>query len=147
MQALFRAAIAAFAALLGFSLFALVQSSAANGEEVVATRQDGVTLLSEDDGGDDSDGDGDQTGGVTTGNTNTSTGRGVTNGDTTLTGATFASRTGVSNDATGSRMTVVSRDRDISADDLTKDRTMDGGDPTRDRTANHTNDRTKNDTR
>lgn len=124
MQALLRAAIAAFAALLGLGLFALVQSGPATADDVVATRQDGIALLHEDsgdDGDDNDDGDDDP--------------------------ATFDSRTGESNDATGSRVTAVSRDRDISNDDLTKDRTMDGGDPTRDLTQNHTNDNTRNDTR
>lgn len=123
MQALFRAAVAAFAAVLGFGLFALVQSSAATGDEVVATRENQFTALSTDDIDDDDDDDDDET------------------------GATFDSDTGESNDGTGSRVTVVSRDRDLSNDDLTKDRTMDGGDPTRDFTQNHTNDASRNDTR
>jgi hypothetical protein len=53
-----------------------------------------------------------------------------------------------SNDATNSRITGVSGDDDRSVGDLTRDRTKDGaGTPTRDRTANHTNDRSRNDTR
>lgn len=124
MHALFRAAVAAFAALLGFGLFALVQSSAAAADEVVATRENQFTALSTDDIDDDDDDD-----------------------DDDETGATFDSGTGESNDGTGSRVTVVSRDRDLSNDDLTKDRTMDGGDPTRDFTQNHTNDVSRNDTR
>ena len=58
------------------------------------------------------------------------------------------SRTGNSNDATGSRHTAVSRDRDRSRGDRTRDWTRDGaGDRTRDRSAGRTNDRSRNDTR
>lgn len=123
MQSLIRAAIALLAALLGASLFAFAQSSAAAGDEVAATRQDGVTLFHDDDSDDSDDDDDDD--------------------DVT----TFDSGTGVSNDGTGSRVTGVTDDRDVSVDDLTKDRTLDGGDPTRDLTENHTNDSTRNDTR
>jgi len=53
-----------------------------------------------------------------------------------------------SNDRTGSRHTGVSRDRDRSRGDLTRDRTKDGaGDNKRDWSQNHTNDRSRNDTR
>ena len=129
MQGLFRATIAALAALLGFGLFALTQSTSATADDVVAKRDGSSTvLLSHDDDDDDDDDDADDD-------------------DTDETGASSPSGTGVSNDGTGSRVTAVSRDRDISNDDLTKDRTMDGGDPTLDRTANHTNDASKNDTR
>lgn len=121
MQALFRAAIAALAALLGFGLFALGQSGAASADDVAATRQDGITLLTDHDDDDD--------------------------GDDATDESTFDSGTGESEDATGSRETPASVDRDISVDDLTVDRTLDGGDPTIDTTANHTNDRTRNDTR
>lgn len=125
MQALFRAAIAVFAAVLSLGLFAFTQSASASDDDVAATRQDGITLLHDDDSDDDGDDDDTTTDGVTT----------------------FDSNTGESNDATGSRVTGVSRDRDLSNDDLTRDRTMDGGDPTRDFTENHTNDNTRNDTR
>ena len=129
MQGLFRATIAALAALLGFGLFALTQSTSATADDVVAKREDSATvLLSEDD--DDDDGDDDDN-----------------DDDTDVTGASSPSGTGVSNDGTGSRVTAVSRDRDVSNDDLTKDRTMDGGDPTRDFSQNHTNDASRNDTR
>ena len=124
MQTLMRAAIAFLAALLGAGLLAFTQASASTGDDdVSATRQDRVTVQSDDDN-DDGDRDDDD------------------DADTT-----FDSVTGVSNDGTGSRETAVSRDRDVSVDDLTKDRTMDGGDPTRDLTQNHTNDSTRNDTR
>jgi hypothetical protein len=55
---------------------------------------------------------------------------------------------GNSGDATNSRRTGVSRSDDRSRGDLTRDRTKDGpGGATRDRTANHTNDRSRHDTR
>ena len=53
-----------------------------------------------------------------------------------------------SNDRTNSRHTGVSRDRDRSRGDLTRDRTKDGlGGSKRDWSQNHTNDRSRNDTR
>ena len=52
-----------------------------------------------------------------------------------------------SNDATGSRHTSVSRNRDRSRGDLTRDWTKDGGDRTRDHSRHHTNDGSRNDTR
>jgi len=53
-----------------------------------------------------------------------------------------------SNDRTNSRHTGVSRDRDRSRGDLTRDRTKDGpGGSKRDWSKNHTNDRSRNDTR
>jgi hypothetical protein len=52
-----------------------------------------------------------------------------------------------SNDRTGSGHSAVSRDRDRSRGDRTRDWTRDGGDRTRDWTGNHTNDRSRNDTR
>jgi len=61
--------------------------------------------------------------------------------------SSFNSGTGNSNDGTNSRETRVSRDRDLSRDDLTKDWTRDGGDRTRDHSQNRTNDRSRNDTR
>jgi len=67
-------------------------------------------------------------------------------GDDTNTNSRFTS--GVdSNDRTGSGHSAVSRDRDRSRGDRTRDRTRDGGDRTRDRTGNHTNDRSRHDTR
>jgi len=67
-----------------------------------------------------------------------------TGGDNT----SFNSGTGNSNDGTNSRETRVSRDRDLSRDDLTKDRTRDGQGPSkRDWSQNRTNDRSRNDTR
>jgi hypothetical protein len=67
-------------------------------------------------------------------------------GDDTNTNSRYTS--GVdSNDRTGSGHSAVSRDRDRSRGDRTRDWTRDGGDRTRDRTGNHTNDRSRNDTR
>ncbi|MCY7397123.1 MAG: hypothetical protein LH468_13415 [Nocardioides sp.] len=52
------------------------------------------------------------------------------------------------NDGTNSRVTGVSRDRDLSRGDLTKDFTNDGpGNNNRDLSADHTNDNSRNDTR
>jgi hypothetical protein len=125
MHASLRAAVAALAAVLGFGLFAVSQSATASGDDLAPARQDSVAVLSGDDsGGDPDDDDGDDDG-----------------------HEPDDDRTGVSNDGTNSRHTRVSADRDVSNGDLTKDRTMDGGDPTRDHTRNHTNDRTRNDTR
>ncbi len=69
----------------------------------------------------------------------------VAGGDTNTRSRNSRSRN--SNDATNSRHTGVSRDRDHSRGDRTKDWTRDGGDGTRDRSAGHTNDRSRNDTR
>ena len=52
-----------------------------------------------------------------------------------------------SNDATHSRHTAVSRGDDRSRGDRTRDFTRDGGDRTRGRSADHTDDRSRNDTR
>ena len=58
------------------------------------------------------------------------------------------SGTGQSNDGTNSKVTPVTRDKDKSADDLTKDWTKDGpGGKKRDWSKNKTNDQSKNDTR
>lgn len=124
MQGLYRATIAALAALLGFGLFALTQSTSATADDTVAKREDSATvLLSEDDDDDDGEGDDDDT------------------------HEPDDDASGISNDGTNSRVTAVSRDRDVSRGDLTKDMTMDGGDPTRDFSQNHTNDASRNDTR
>lgn len=70
------------------------------------------------------------------------------NGDSNNTNNTAGDTSGVaSNDNTNSRVTGISRDRDISQGDRTRDWTRDGGDKTRDTTANATNDKSRNDTR
>ena len=69
-------------------------------------------------------------------------------GDDTGTRASRNSRSRKSRDRTNSRYTRVSRDRDRSRGDLTRDRTRDGrGGLKRDWSRNHTNDRSRNDTR
>ena len=117
----------ALALVLGLSLTALGASAARDSgadQAVLSREEDLQDLRHEND---------DRDGGTGTG--------GGTNG-------TFNSRTGNSNDGTNSRVTAVSRDRDFSRDDLTRDRTDDGrGKIKRDWTKNHTNDRTRNDTR
>jgi hypothetical protein len=120
-------ALAAALAVFGLAGTAVAASDGSDADGVIARDEDfaGVLVVDDDDDGDDS--------GAGTG----------TNGGT----GSFTS--GVdSNDGTYSRVTPVSRDRDRSRGDLTRDRTKDGpGTSTRDRTANHTNDRSKNDTR
>lgn len=71
------------------------------------------------------------------------------NGDLTgNTGDNTGDASGDSNDATGSRHTGVSRDRDRSVGDQTRDWTRDGsGDRKRDWSGGHTNDNSRNDTR
>jgi hypothetical protein len=54
---------------------------------------------------------------------------------------------GVSRDATNSRFSAVSRNRDASRGDLTRDNTRDGGALKRDWSDNRTNDRSRNDSR
>lgn len=88
---------------------------------MIAKRDDSATVLLSEDDGDNDDDDTDDT--------------------------PNADASGISNDGTGSRITAVSQDRDISNDDLTKDWTRDGGDLTRDFSQNHTNDASRNDTR
>lgn len=113
------------AGLVGAGLMALPGTTVAASvdEEAAIKREDSATelvLVSDDDDDDD------------TGNTNTNTGASLS-----------------TNDGTRSNFTAVSRDRDLSRSDKTKDFTFDGaGDTrTRDLTANHTNDRSRNDTR
>jgi hypothetical protein len=66
------------------------------------------------------------------------------NDDTNSNNTGFSKAT---NDNTRSNFTKVSRDRDLSRSDKTRDKTRDGGDRTRDWSANHTNDRSRNDSR
>jgi hypothetical protein len=121
------AATAAFgtATLLAAGLLSTSTASAAE-SDLVKREEDRVDLVLVDDRDDDD-----------------------TNDDTSTGGNTgFNSGTGNSNDATGSRFTAVSRDRDLSRGDKTRDWTKDGsGDLKRDWSANRTNDRTRNDTR
>jgi hypothetical protein len=107
-------------------LAALPASAIALDDDVFRARDEDLYVVSAEDDDDDDDG------GTDTGNTGTSGGSSGKN----------------SNDGTNSRHTGVSRDRDRSRGDLTKDRTKDGpGGSTRDRSRNHTNDKSRNDTR
>jgi hypothetical protein len=131
MKALFRTGTMLLAAAVstGPVVVAGATAAAAGGDDRVlyAKREDSANswVVSADDGDDDDD--------TNTGNTNTNT--------NTNTGAN-------SNDATGSRVTAVSRDRDHSVDDVTKDWTRDGGGGRhRDFSANMTNDSSRHDTR
>ncbi len=105
---------------LPMSGIALSQSQKDAPEAVFARDEDAAPLMASDD---DDDGD-----------------------DSNSTGHT--DRTGKSNDRTNSRFTPVSKDRDWSRGDLTRDKTRDGkGGKKRDWSRNHTNDRSRNDTR
>lgn len=115
-------------AVAGSMIVGLVGASPAGAEErAVLNRddEDGYVISAIDD--DDNDGDVSLTG----------TGGSNTNDDAS----------GVSNDATGSGFTSVSRDNDYSRGDKTRDWTRDGGDRTRDHSAHNTNDASRNDTR
>jgi len=119
-----------FAAVFAGGIFLVTPTGATAAPEeraVVAKRQDAVSELATVDD-DDDDANRDQT------NTNSNT--------RSKTGNSRSAR-----DNTNSRVTNVSRDRDLSRRDLTKDWTRDGGDRTRDNSRNHTNDRSRNDTR
>lgn len=120
------------AGLVGVGLMTMPGASVAASpdDKVVTKREDNVTelvLVSDDDDDDTMD------------DTDTDT-----DGIDTNTGASRST-----SDNTRSNFTRVSRDRDLSRSDLTKDFTFDGpgDDRTRDWTANHTNDRSRNDTR
>jgi hypothetical protein len=117
---------AAFAGLVTTGLLALPISSAFADDSVTLKRDDDgadLVLVTDDDDGLDRDG-------------------------ATNTGASGDNTSGVnSNDATNSRKTAVSRDRDRSRGDKTRDWTRDGGDRTRDWSQHKTNDRSRNDTR
>jgi hypothetical protein len=126
MNILLRSLTALFAAVFAGGIFLVTPTGATAAPEeraVVAKRQDAVSELATVDD-DDDDANRDQT------NTNSNT--------RSKTGNSRSAR-----DNTNSRVTKVSRDRDLSRRDLTKDRTRDGGD----RTRNHTNDGSRHDTR
>jgi hypothetical protein len=117
-----RLAIMILAAAVGMGI---PVAAIAGGDEAYRAREEDVYVVS----GADDDDDGD----TGTGNTGDTTSN--TSGEN-------------SNDGTNSRHSAVSRDRDRSRGDLTKDRTRDGnGGPKRDWSRNHTNDRSRNDTR
>lgn len=123
---------AMLATVFGAGLFLVVPASgataASDDRAVLSKRQDAVSELVTVDDDDDDDLNRDETTGNNTNNTRTGN-----------------SRSG--RDNTNSRVTAVSRDRDLSRRDLTKDWTRDGGDRTRDHSRNQTNDRSRHDTR
>lgn len=116
--------VAAALVMFGLAGTALARSDG-DTDRVVARDEDmaGVTVVDDDDDdGDDSP-------------------NGTTGGDSATSGVE-------SDDGTNSRVTSVSLGDDRSRGDLTRDGTKDGpGTWTRDRTANHTNDRSRHDTR
>lgn len=140
MNILLRSLTALFAAVFAGGIFLVTPSGASAAPEeraVTAKREDAVSeLVTVDD--DDDEANRDKT------NTRSKT------RSRTANSKTGNSRTGNSRSArdnTNSRVTKVSRDRDLSRRDLTKDRTRDGGDRTRDNSRNHTNDKSRHDTR
>lgn len=117
--------------LLGLSGAVLVgligMQAPAVADEAVKRDDDAVELVLADDDDDD--------------DTNDDTNDATDGGDTSAPSL-------ATNDNTNSRVTGVSRDRDISRGDLTKDFTSDGpGNNNRDFSANSTNDNSRNDTR
>jgi hypothetical protein len=121
------AASATFGTATALGLGLLPSAATAADSDLVKREEDRVELVLVDDRDDD--------------DTNDDTGTGNT-------GNTGNSGTGNSNDATNSRFTAVSRDRDLSRGDKTRDWTKDGsGDRKRDWSANKTNDGSRNDTR
>ena len=129
MNILLRGLTAAMVAVFGAGLFLVAipsgATAAADDRAVLSKRQDSVSELVSVDDDDDDGARGDDT--------------------TSRSNRTGNSRSG--RDNTNSRVTGVSRDRDLSRRDLTKDPTRDGGDRTRDHSRNHTNDRSRHDTR
>lgn len=138
INSLLRGGVAALGAAVAAGLVVGVggTASAAGDDAGYAKREDNATewvVAADDDSDDDT---------ATGTDADTDTGAGTTTGPNTNT------NTGLdSDDATNSRVTAVSEDRDESSDDITKDRTLDGGDPTRDFSQNLTNDASANDTR
>lgn len=130
MRTTVKLGLGAVAGAVGAGILALPVAAVADSSDVFYKRDDdrADVVMSVEDRDDDDTNDG-------TNNTNNTAN---TAGDTS----------GVdSNDATNSNVTAVSRDKDVSQDDLTRDWTRDGGDKTLDQTANQTNDRSRNDTR
>ncbi len=133
MNVYLRGLVAMLAAVIGAGLFLVAitttgaNASSGNDHVTPAKREHGISeLVTVDDDDDDA--------------------RDPTNTRTNNTN----SKTGQSNSAddnTNSRVTNVSRDRDLSRRDLTKDWTRDGGDKTRDHSRNFTNDGSRHDTR
>ena len=128
------------AGAVGAGLLAFPAAQAAD-SDVFWKRDDDradVVMTVDDDDDDDTN--------ANTNNTNDATN--TVNGDSNNTNNPAGDTSGVaSNDSTNSRVTNISRDRDISQGDRTRDFTRDGGDKTRDTSRNATNDKSRNDTR
>lgn len=146
-----RAGIVGLAGSVGAGLLAISGTANADSDDAAlrAQRDDLAQewVVADDD--DDGDADAvDQTRTRTRGGTQTRT-RGGTQTRSGVSGPeTRTAGTGTGTfDATGSRVTDVSRDRDRSRGDQTRDWTRDGGDRTRDFSRNLTDDRSRNDTR
>ena len=123
-----RFAVGVLAAMVMLGLTGgVLTASAKDSEDLAAKREEDSILLVAAEEDDDDDDSNDLAG--------TTTRSGYTSGVN-------------SNDRTNSRHTGVSRDRDRSRGDLTRDRTKHGpGGSKRDWSQNHTNDRSRNDTR
>ncbi len=121
---LIRSGVAGLSGALAVGFVALLPTAAASDDEAYTKRDEQASVLvtADDDDSDDDSG---------------------TTRETAFSGA----NSGVSRDATNSRVTPVSRDRDRSVGDLTRDWTRDGGDRTRDWTPMNTNDNSGHDTR
>jgi hypothetical protein len=135
MSKAFRLSALAIAGATTTGLVGFTAPALADGESVYKRDDDSGQVVATVDRDDDDDDGNTNTGGDGT-NSNTNSHAGAGTGDS-------RSRA----DGTNSRVTKVSRDRDLSRGDRTKDWTRDGGTRTRDHSANSTNDRSRNDTR
>ena len=130
MRKLLPTALLGIAGLTAFGLIGMSSPVVSAGNDEAAKREDdapSLVLVADDDDGDTNDDD--------------------TDGDDDTNSPSYTDQSRDTNDHTNSRVTGVSRDRDLSRGDKTRDWTRDGGDKTRDKTANSTNDRSRNDTR
>jgi hypothetical protein len=128
MKTAITSGILTLAGAVGFGALAMGtgQTAASGSDEMILNKREdtAVQWVVADDDADDDTNTGSRTDGPSHDNTNSA-----------------------SHDGTNSRFTAVSRDRDRSRGDLTRDWTRDGGDRTKDKSRNHTNDRSRNDTR
>lgn len=135
--------------LIGLTLFALPATGTLTAENVADRSGTDQAYLKRDDLADDlvlvADDDDDDTNSKNTRTKNTKTRQSKNSKHSKFTKHSRNSK--VSNDNTRSNVTAVTRDRDRSRGDKTRDWTRDGGKLKRDWSANHTNDRSKNDTR
>ena len=128
MRKLLPTALLGVAGLTAMGLIAMSSPILAQASDEVVKREDdapSLVLVADDDDDDTNDDD----------------------DDTRTNSPSYTDMSRDTNDNTNSRVTGVSRDRDISRGDKTRDWTRDGGDKTRDKTANTPNDRSRNDTR